>query len=148
MSSCPQLKHALPTMQSMLLNQACIVRCMKTDTLGKRIEYALAQSKKSPADASKACHVTAQAVYSWIRDEIKNLRSEHLFELADLTQFEAKWIATGNGPERPAGKMDAKKEEILRAMEDMPDYMVDKVSDDIKSLKRVADHIKNNGTSG
>jgi hypothetical protein len=132
----------------MLLNQACIVQRMNTDTLGKRIEHTLATSNKTPAEAARACHVTAQAVYSWIRDEIKNLRSEHLFALAELTQFEAKWIATGNGPERPKGKMNAKTAEVLKAMEDMPEYMVDKVVDDIKSLKRVADHIKNNGTSG
>ena len=146
MSSCPALKHALPTFQTIVAKQACKLRGMHT--LSSRIDHALPTADKSAADAAKACRVSTQSVYSWMRGDVKNLRNEHLFALATLTQFEARWLATGEGPERPVGQLNPRVAQILKAMEDMPDYLIDKVVDDVESLRKLADKIKRDGTSG
>jgi hypothetical protein len=73
------------------------------ETLGKRIEHAIAQSGINIAAIAKACDVSVQAIYTWMRDGVKDLRNENLFALADITGFEARWIATGRGPQTPSG---------------------------------------------
>jgi len=62
------------------------------ETLGSRIKRALEASETTVADAAAACGTSAQAVYAWMRDEVKDLRNDNLFALADLTGFEARWI--------------------------------------------------------
>lgn len=146
MSSCSSLKHALLDMQTMFVKRAC--RLVRMDTLQKRIQFAITASGKNIADVAQACGVSAQAAYAWVRGDIKNLRNEHLFALADLTGFEAKWIATGNGPDRPPYGKREKVNEVLRVMEQMPDYLIDKIAEDVKSLQRLADQIQHNGTDG
>ena len=46
----------------------------------------------------------------------KNLKGEFLFALADLTGFEARWIATGKLPERTADK-DTRKAVLVALYE-------------------------------
>lgn len=70
------------------------------DTLGKRIELALTGSNVSVNQAAAACDVSVQAIYTWMRDGVKDLRNENLFALADLTGYQARWIATGKGPQK------------------------------------------------
>lgn len=133
-------------MQTMFVKRACMLVCM--NTLQERIQYAITASGKTVADVVQKCHVSAQAAYAWIRGDIKNLRNEHLFALAELTGFEARWIATGQGPDRPPRGKNEKVNEVLRAMENMPEYMVDKIAADVKSLKELADRIQGDGTNG
>lgn len=98
MSSCPPLNHALKSgynhtfkawLYADLMNQC------------DRLHYAMRESSKTAADLAVACGVTVQAVYNWLKNPHMNLKNEHLFLVADLMRFEARWIATGNGPERP-----------------------------------------------
>ena len=63
-------------------------------------------------EIAKVCGVTQQAVYAWMRGDVKNLRNENLFALADQTGFEARWIATGETPERTA-EQDKRKASLL-----------------------------------
>lgn len=135
-------------MQSMVVKQACIVFSMPLTTQGERIDHALRTSKTSVATAAKECDVSAQSVYAWVRGDTKNLRAEHLFALAELTGFEARWIATGKGPERPIYRRNPRAAEVLKAMESLPEYLVDKLVDDARSLSEIAEKIKRDGTNG
>jgi len=63
--------------------------------LGKRIARAIEVSTADVAVVARACNVTEQAVYSWMRGEVKNLRNENLFALADVTGFNARYVPAG-----------------------------------------------------
>lgn len=107
------------------------------DTLGKRIGHAITASGVSVEDVARACGVTVQSIYGWIRDSVKDLRNENLFALADRTGFEARWIATGKGPQQPQGdprkqaldqifaKLDERgKTAVLRVAESESSYVL------------------------
>lgn len=79
--------------------------------MGQRIEKAITVSGADVRKIASACDVSVQAVYAWMRGDVKNLRGENLFTLADETGFEARWIATGKLPERTADK-DQRKEKL------------------------------------
>lgn len=66
---------------------------------------------KTAADLAAACGVTVQAVYKWLKDPAMNLKNEHLFAIADRLGFEARWIATGKGPER--NRLDESEKTLL-----------------------------------
>lgn len=66
----------------------------------ERIKHAMQTAGITRAQVAAGCGVTVQAVYKWHADPSINLKSEHLFQLADMTGFNARWIATGRGPER------------------------------------------------
>lgn len=70
---------------------------------------------------ASTCGVSVQAVYGWLRDEIKDMKNKHLFELAELTGFEAKWIATGEGPMQ-FDRSIRHAEQVLAAMEPAARY--------------------------
>lgn len=80
--------------------------------IGHRIAKAITDSGAEAKSIAKRCGVSLQAVYSWQRGEVKNLRNNHLFALADATGFEARWIATGEGPERQ-GEPDQREKALL-----------------------------------
>lgn len=82
---------------SMFLNDACTLLFMD---LGQRISYAMKESGIDVRTAAKACDTSVQAIYSWMRGEVKDLRNSNLFTLADLTGFEARWIGTGEGAQK------------------------------------------------
>ena len=68
--------------------------------MSERIEKAIRESDADVRRVADACGVTAQAVYAWMRGDVKNLKNENLFALADETGFEARLLATGKLPER------------------------------------------------
>jgi transcriptional regulator with XRE-family HTH domain len=70
------------------------------ETLGSRIDHAISRSGKTIAEVAKACDVSVQAIYTWMRNGVKDLRNDNLFALADITGFEARWIGTGKGPQK------------------------------------------------
>lgn len=80
-------------------------------TLGERVARAINVAECEISAVSEACGISVQAVYAWKRGEVKNLQGNNLFALADLTGFNARWIATGKGPERPFN--DEKEKALL-----------------------------------
>lgn len=82
----------------MFLN--CTFTLSLMGTLGDRVAEAIQESQVSVKAVATACGVTVQAVYAWRRGEIKDLRNEHLFELADITGYNARYIATGKGDKK------------------------------------------------
>ena len=79
----------------------CAFKLEAMATLGERVAEAINESKVRVQKVAEACGVTVQAVYAWRRGEVKDLRNDNLFALADVTEFEARWIATEKGPKRP-----------------------------------------------
>ncbi len=71
--------------------------------LNERIRHAITVSDTDVRTIAKACNTSAQAVYAWMNGTVKDLRNANLFTLADITGFEARWIATGEGPEKTPG---------------------------------------------
>lgn len=68
------------------------------ETLAERLTYIFKNSPVSKADAARACNVTPQAVTGWIKTG--RISKRQIFILADMTGFNAEWIATGKGPEK------------------------------------------------
>lgn len=87
-------------------------------TLGQRIKCAIAESGADYRAVAQRCGVSVQAVYAWTRDEVGNVRAENLFPLADITGFEARWIALGEGP-KISRYRNTHIERVLAVMEPM-----------------------------
>ena len=76
---------------------------------GQRIAWAIKESGHTPASMARVIGCSAAAIYQWIKGDTKNVKNELLFALADATRFEARWIATGEGPDRRPIAGDADK---------------------------------------
>lgn len=103
-------------------------------TLTERINVAIAQSGAEVADIARACGVTPQAVYAWMKGETKQIMGDCLVELAEFTGFEARWIAKELGPKRLMRPKTPQQEHVLRAMQTMAPYetnMLIKIADTI-----------------
>lgn len=89
-------------------------------------------SNKTPADLAAACGVSVQAVYKWLKDPLINLKNEHLFAVADLMRYEARWIATGKALPQPA--VTEPEQAILdnyRAVGDPEKVAIEKVAESL-----------------
>lgn len=80
-------------------------------TLSERVTKAINESGYNASSAARAIGCSPEAVLQWMNGPTKNLKGEFLFALADLTGFEARWIATGELPERTTDK-DQRKEKL------------------------------------
>lgn len=58
---------------------------------------------------AEACNTSPQAVYTWAKGELKNLKSENLFPLADITGYNARWIASGKGDKKTGNQGDMRE---------------------------------------
>lgn len=142
--SMPQVKHALPQASSMLhLPQTTIARMrfdelaptdLDLSTLGGRVGFAVRSSSMPVEAIADRMGITKQAIYQWIDGRTKNIKNEYLFAFADITDFNARWIATGSGPDRPPRYEDRRVQHMLRVMESLPDYAIDGAVKDIDTL--------------
>lgn len=88
-------------------------------TKPQRVAHVIEQSGQSPAAMARIVGCTPAAIYQWISGETKDIRNEYLFALADATGFNARWIATGEGPERTTEDTRAKRlAEIYAALDE------------------------------
>lgn len=93
-----------------------LIACKAMSTLSERVTRAIRESGHSATSAAKAIGCTPEAVLQWMNGPTKNLKGEFLFALADLTGFEARWIATGEKPEKTASQ-DKRKASLLAYFE-------------------------------
>lgn len=70
-------------------------------TMGERIKRARTAAGLTQVELAKRVGVSKGAVSQWEADDVKNLRLPNLFAMADATGFSARWIGTGEGPEKP-----------------------------------------------
>lgn len=91
-------------------------------SLSDRVKEAIDTSGKSVKDIARACEVTEQAVYDWRKGSTKSIDGDNLVELADITGFEAKWIAKGKGPKRRIYASSDEQMHVLQVMQRLPHY--------------------------
>lgn len=141
-----QLKHALIFNASMFFKNACSVSPMDR---GDRIAKAIKDSGVDVAAVATACNVSEQAVYSWMRGIVKNLRNDNLFALSDVTGFNARWIGTGQGPEIETYSRNPHIARVVKAMQAMPEVVQEEAAKEVDDLASFAARIsKPNGTDG
>ena len=70
--------------------------------INERIARAIKLSGKKKGEIAKACDVANSAVTQWIDGTTKSLKPSSMYALAAITGFNAKWLAIGEGPERPS----------------------------------------------
>lgn len=127
-------------------------------TRGGRVEFALDESGHTPTSTAKKIGCKPQAISQWISRPDTNIKNPLLFKFADLTGFEARWIATGEGPQRSVGateglyvtdpKIARIAQTLLLAQEEGKEYLVDKTQKDIDAdtelIEQVTAHAKAN----
>jgi transcriptional regulator with XRE-family HTH domain len=69
-------------------------------------------SKLTKAEVARRCGVSKPTVSQWTNGSTQNLKSQHLFALADATGFSARWLGTGQGP-RLAERVISEDERLL-----------------------------------
>lgn len=125
-------------------------------TRGGRIKFALDKSGHTPTTAAKKIGCKPQAISQWISKPDTNIKNNLLFEFADLTGFEARWIATGEGPQHSVGLTDGVfvadpkiariAQTLLLAQQEGKEYLVDKTQKDIDAdtelIEQAAAHAK------
>ena len=115
----------------------------KSSSLGGRVAYAIEQSGQTVKAVSKRLMISEQSIYGWISGATKNIRNESLFDFADVTGFNPRWVATGEGPEKKPIYDDKRIHHALKVMESLPDYAIDQI---IKNIDSVA-NLVNRATS-
>ena len=69
--------------------------------LHERVKEAVAAAKKNKVSVlaiAKACGISRQAVYQWMEEGANSIDGANLVELAELSGYNARWIANGRGP--------------------------------------------------
>lgn len=70
--------------------------------LARRLQLCLDATGRSKADLARACKVRPPSVSEWFSGESKSMRSDALLRAAEFFGVNALWLATGEGPQRPA----------------------------------------------
>jgi transcriptional regulator with XRE-family HTH domain len=77
-------------------------------TLSERVQEALIEANENGfniASVAEACGVTVQAVYQWRDGATKVIEGDKLVELAEVSGYTARWIATEKGPKKLTKEM-------------------------------------------
>lgn len=86
---------------NMLVNQSFLVDTGETKMeLSERIAEAREAAGLSQAKLATKCGVSRASVSAWEAGRVKDLKNEHLFCVARITGYSAKWLATGSGDRR------------------------------------------------
>lgn len=80
------------------------------NTLSERVVYILNHTDLSPSEIARRIGCKPQSISQWKNGNTANLKNDLLFAFSDVTGFEARWIATGRGPQRME---DSEKERAL-----------------------------------
>lgn len=79
-------------------------------TLGKRIEKAMADSKKTRKELAEALGISTMAVGNLINDQVKKPRN--IVEIAEFLEVDVKWLQTGENPQQPLSKVESNVGEL------------------------------------
>lgn len=108
---------------------------------GERVRFIFDKLGLEKSFVAKNIGCEPQAIFQWISRPDTNIKNPLLFKFADLTGYEARWIAVGEGPrERCAAKEGllvtdpkvAKIAQILLAVqEEGKEYLVEATQKDL-----------------
>lgn len=94
---------------------------MAFDTLGQRVKHAVDESGLTGEQIGVRIGCSREAISQWINGPTKNIKNELLFAFADVTGFRARWIATGEGPQRGCDEPAIEAiRRVVRVMEKLP----------------------------
>lgn len=91
-------------------------------TLADRVKEAIEISGVSVSAIAERCGITPQSVYQWISGETKEIDGGNLVELAELTGYEARWIAKEAGPKKRIYARTPEQAHVLQVMQRMNGY--------------------------
>jgi transcriptional regulator with XRE-family HTH domain len=114
-------------------------------TLAERVTEAIETSQVSVASIADACGISPQSVYQWMNGETKELMAENLVEIAEITGYEARWIAREAGPKKRVYAKTTQQAHVLNAMQAMTPYdagLLVKITD---TLPQSSDENQRNG---
>lgn len=77
-------------------NQASTLFGMPS-TIAERLNEALKDAAKKPADLARACSISAAAVSEWLSGQTKGLKPANLSAAAQFLGVQTDWLATGEG---------------------------------------------------
>lgn len=90
-------------------------------SLAVRVTEAIKASGVSVAAVAERCKITPQAVYDWMNGNTKEISGENLVELAELTGFDARWIARGTLPKIRVYAKTPIQASMLEIMQKLPE---------------------------
>lgn len=73
------------------------------ETLGERLEKALAASEKTQTELAAALGISKASVSDWITGKTKNIRMANLVTAAKILDVRTEWLASGKGEMRASG---------------------------------------------
>jgi len=82
---------------------------MELRSQSQRIAHAIKASGIKQIDLAAYAKVSRSAASQWASGDIIKVTAENIFAIADMTGYEARWLATGEGPEKPDAGGKAKK---------------------------------------
>lgn len=116
-----QCKHAAPALSSILTGATgTLMQMDSSQTLAERVQFVLDQSAMTPAFVASKIGCSREAIQQWLSGSTSNIKNELLFAFADLTGYEARWIATGQGPRKSEYRRDSRFPQVLATMEKLP----------------------------
>ncbi|MGY6214957.1 helix-turn-helix domain-containing protein [Methylolobus aquaticus] len=115
-----KVEHTKPFASTML--HSCRAIYVAMNTMAERIKLICDELERERGmtreRVATALNVSKSAVSKWEGGQTKNLKNEHLFLFEDRFGYSARWIATGQGPQRAADV----REVMCR------DYLADKLT--------------------
>ena len=88
--------------------------------LGDRIRHV--RGDRSQAEFGAPLGVEGAAVSAWELGKTRSPTAANLFRIEDVYGFSARWIATGDGPERAESHVrDPRRRELLRLVQTLPE---------------------------
>ena len=92
---------------------------MKTSSQSERIAHAIRSSGIKQIDLAAHAKVSRSAASQWANGTTNKVTSANVFAIADMTGFEARWLATGEGPEKKdMGGRESKLLDMYRKLGD------------------------------
>ena len=106
-------------------------------TLAERVRDACAATGLNTAAIASRLGISRAAVAQWMNGDSKRIRMERLFGLADMSGFEARWIALGVGPKHRTEKISDSVLTLLACYESADEHGRERI---IATAKREANN--------
>ena len=114
--------------------------------LHERIFRAIESSRYNQKEIADYCQVSPGAVTQWKKGDVKNLKFDNLYRLADITEFSARWLAIGEGPERtaelPGVQLTSHESALLSIYRDLQPDQQEMLFGVIRGIKSVEPSVK------
>ncbi len=108
------------------------VRLSYVSTLRERLNEAMTEAGKAPADLVRACKVAASSINGQLTGKSKSMAAKTAVHAAKLLNVNVRWLVLGEGPKRPGDPVVIYETVFREAAE--PDEDIRAVVDIMRSL--------------